>query len=47
MYPESSPPNDYEFMHWDEDEPITAIQQGTGRMVVWIGREWVQYTLKN
>jgi predicted phage terminase large subunit-like protein len=40
-------PNDYDFMQWDEDEPITAIQQGTGRMVVWRGRAWVEYTLKD
>ena len=38
-------PDDYEFIQCDEDEPITAIQKGTGRTIVWTGHGWAGYTL--
>jgi predicted phage terminase large subunit-like protein len=36
-------PRDYDFVDSDEDEPITAIQKGTGRMIIWSGYEWEGY----
>jgi predicted phage terminase large subunit-like protein len=39
-------PDDYEFVQCDEDEPITAIQEGTGRTIVWTGSGWAAYTIK-
>ena len=39
-------PRDYDFVQSDEDEdePITAIQRGTGRMIIWTDGEWADYT---
>ena len=34
---------DYDFVQSDDDEPITAIQRDTGRIIVWNGSRWVGY----
>jgi predicted phage terminase large subunit-like protein len=36
-------PRDYQFIQSDEDEPITAIQERTGRTIVWRGYGWEEY----
>ena len=38
-------PKDYDFVQSDEEEgePITAIQRGTGRMIMWRGYGWEDY----
>lgn len=33
-------PGDYDFVQSEEDEPITAIQKGTGHMMVWNVSRW-------
>jgi len=40
-------PDDYQFIQSDEDEPITPIQEGTGRTIVWTEHGWVEYTLED
>jgi predicted phage terminase large subunit-like protein len=36
-------PRDYDFVDSDEDEPITAIQKGTGRMIIYGENGWEAY----
>jgi|ERR1700733_6860434 len=38
-------PHDYDFVESDEEEgdPITAIQNGTGHMILWNGGGWITY----
>jgi predicted phage terminase large subunit-like protein len=36
-------PRDYDFVDSDEDEPITAIQKRTGRMILWTPDGWIDY----
>jgi predicted phage terminase large subunit-like protein len=40
-------PSDYDFVDSDEDEPITAIQKGTGHMMMWRGCGWEDYNPEN
>jgi hypothetical protein len=40
-------PDDYQFMQSDEDEAITAIQEGTGRTIVWTSDGWAEYHYTN
>ena len=40
-------PDDYRFVQCDEDEPIIAIQEGTGRTIVWTGSGWAEYRIEN
>jgi len=40
-------PDDYRFVQCDEDEPIIAIQEGTGRTIGWTGSGWVEYRIEN
>lgn len=40
-------PDDYRFVQCDEDEPIIAIQEGTGRTIVWTGSDWVEYVIED
>src|SRR5260370_41124490 len=37
-------PDDYQFVQCDDDEPIIAIQDGTGYTVTWTKQGWVNYT---
>lgn len=39
-------PDDYRFVQCDEDEPILAIQDGTGHTIVWTEHGWVGYRMK-
>jgi hypothetical protein len=36
--------DDYRFVQCDEDEPIVAIQEGTGRTIIWTGFGWQDYS---
>jgi len=36
-------PDDYRFVQCDEDEPIIAIQEGTGHTIVWTEHGWMGY----
>jgi predicted phage terminase large subunit-like protein len=38
-------PDDYQFVQCDEDEPIIAIQEGTGHTIVWTEHGWTGYRL--
>lgn len=38
-------PDGYEFVQCDDDEPITAIQDGTGHTIVWTKDGWVGYRI--
>jgi len=38
-------PDDYQFVQCDDDEPIIAIQDGSGYTVTWTKQGWVNYTL--
>jgi predicted phage terminase large subunit-like protein len=38
-------PDDYQFVQCDEDEPIIAIQDGTGHTIVWTRDGWTGYHL--
>lgn len=38
-------PRDYRFVQSDEDEPIIAIQEGTGHTITWTEAGWMDYKL--
>lgn len=39
-------PDDHQFVQWEEDEPITAIQDGTGDTIVWTENGWMGFRIE-